>query len=88
MRARDVILQAADLLNGDRMSQHGDALTTHANIAALWSAYLGTSITARDAALMMVLLKVARTKSGRINCDDYVDAADYAGIAAELACNV
>ena len=52
---------------------------------ALWSAYLGTPITARDVALMMVLLKVARTKTGAFNLDDYVDAAGYAGIAVEVA---
>ena len=60
-------------------------LAAHTNIAALWSAYLGMPITARDAALMMVLLKVARTKTGAFNLDDYVDAAGYAGIAAEVA---
>jgi Domain of unknown function (DUF6378) len=34
---------------------------------------------------MMVLLTVARTKTGAFNRDDYVDAAGDAGIAAEAA---
>jgi hypothetical protein len=85
MRAQDVCRRAADLVGGDRARQHGDALAAHNTVAALWSAYLGTPITARDAALMMVLLKVARTKTGAFNLDDYVDAAGYAGIAVEVA---
>ena len=34
---------------------------------------------------MMVLLKIARSKTGTFNLVDFVDAAGYAGIAAEVA---
>ena len=85
MQAQDVCRRAADLVAGGRARLHGDARAVHASIAALWSAYLGTPITARDVALMMVLLNVARTKTGAFNLDDYVDAAGYAGIAVEVA---
>ena len=85
MLAMDVCRRAADLVGGDRARQHGDALAAHTNIAVLWSAYLGMPITARDVALMMVLLKIARTKTGTFNADDYIDAAGYAAIAAEVA---
>ncbi len=37
------------------------------------------------AALMMVLLKVSRTKHGRHNPDNYEDAAGYAGLAGFIA---
>jgi Domain of unknown function (DUF6378) len=84
VRARDVCHRAGKLVGGERARQHGDALAAHANVAVLWSAYLGVPISARDAALMMVLLKVARTKTGAFNLDDYVDAAGYAAIAAEM----
>ena len=77
--------RAIDLVGGDRARQHGEALAAHTNIAVLWSAYLRIPISARDAALMMVLLKVARTKTGNFNLNDYVDAAGYAAIAAEVA---
>jgi hypothetical protein len=33
----------------------------------------------------LVLMKVARTRTGAHNLDDYLDACGYAGIAAELA---
>ena len=84
MRAADVCQLAAGLVSGDRARQHGDALTSHTKIAGLWSAFLGAPITAHDVALMMALLKIARTKSGSFNLDDYVDAAGYAAIAAEV----
>ena len=85
MRARDICFSAAELVGGDRARQHGDARSLHARIAALWSAYLGQTITPHDAALMMLLMKVARTAGGTFNFDNYIDAAGYAGIAAEVA---
>jgi Domain of unknown function (DUF6378) len=85
MRASDVCRRAADLVGGERARQYGSALAAHTNIAVLWSAYLGVPITASDAALMMVLLKIARTKTGAFNLDNYVDASGYSAIAAEVA---
>jgi len=88
MRARDVCRRAADLVSGDRARQYGDARLLHARIATLWSAHLGHSITPHDVALLLLLLKVARTTGGTFNPDNYIDAAGYAAIAAELASDV
>ena len=33
---------------------------------------------------MMALLKVARTQTGAFNLDDFVDAAGYCALAAEM----
>lgn len=81
--------RASRLVGGDRAKQHGDKVDNHQNIAALWNAYLGWRLTGwlepKDVALMMALLKIARTKSGSHNLDDYVDLAGYAGVAAEIA---
>jgi hypothetical protein len=41
-------------------------------------------ITPKDVAILMVLLKLARTKAGEHNIDDYVDACGYSAIAGEL----
>ena len=82
---------AAGLVSGDRAAQHGDKLENHRDIAALWNAYLGwrlpegATLTPQDVALMMALLKIARTKAGGHNADDYVDLAGYAGVAGEIA---
>lgn len=85
IKAGDICARAASLVAGDRAATHGDLVETHDNIAALWSAYLGVPISAKQVALMMALLKIARTKNGALNPDDYVDLAGYAGIAGEIA---
>ena len=64
---------------------HGNKKINHDNIAKMWSAYLDRDISGRDVALMMVLLKVARTKAGSHNTDDYIDMVGYSSIAGELS---
>ncbi|MEW5729992.1 MAG: DUF6378 domain-containing protein [Pseudomonadota bacterium] len=89
--ASAICLRAAELVSGNRAATHGDKLENHANIAALWNAFLGDrlpaghKLSALDVALMMALLKIARTKAGGHNPDDYVDLAGYAGCAGEIA---
>lgn len=85
MKAEDILKCAAGLVAGDRDRQHGAKRQNHENIAALWGAYLGLEIKALDVALLMALLKIARTKTGSHNPDDYLDLAGYAGCAGELA---
>ena len=82
--------RAAELVAGDRERTHGAKLPNHQNIADLWNAYLGRRLdeqrlTPLDVSLMMVILKVARTKIGEHNPDNYVDMAGYAGVAGEIA---
>lgn len=85
MNAYAIISAAAKLVHGDRAKTHGNKALNHKNIAVLWSAYTEHMINAHDVAIMMVLLKVARTKTGELNADDYIDIVGYAGIAGELA---
>jgi len=85
MKNSDILNIASQLVNNDRNDQHGDMTTNHINIAKLWSAYKGVEFTAHDVAVMMALLKIARTKIGKVNPDDYVDACGYLGIAGEIA---
>lgn len=85
-KAAEVCEQAARLVSGDRAKAHGDMIETHSNIAQLWNVYLkGQPISAKDVAVMMALLKIARTMNGDHNPDDYVDLAGYAGCAGEIA---
>lgn len=81
----EILADAGRLISSDRAEQHGDMRANHENIANLWAAYLGTPVSAHDVALMMSLLKIARTKTGQHNQDDYVDAVGYMSIAASLA---
>lgn len=80
-----ILSEAKRLVGGDRHRTHGDKLANHRNIAALWSAFLDMRITPKQAALMMALVKIARTKLGEHNPDNYVDLAGYAGVAGEVA---
>lgn len=92
MKAHEALEAAAALVGGDRARTHGDKIATHANIARMWNAYLdcrpvdrGHAVTSKDVAVMMCLLKIARSSLGSHNSDDYVDMAGYAGIAGEIA---
>ncbi len=90
MKCADLLREVADLVGGDRNDQHGDKHANFHNIAGLWTAYLEAKnvdcrLTPEDVALMMVLLKVARTRTGCYNKDDFTDMCGYASIAYELA---
>lgn len=80
----DVLEEARNLIYGDRAETHGDAKDNFGNIAGLWSVYLGHTVTAEDVALMMTLMKIARTKSGDVNMDDIIDAIGYLALGGEL----
>lgn len=84
MKAEEVCKRAAELVSGDRQRQHGDKKENFANIAALWSAWLGIDLEPSDVAALMLLMKLARTQSGTFNQDDYVDMAGYSGCMAEV----
>jgi hypothetical protein len=84
MKAPEFLETANILVSNDRHATHGDKTMNHVNIAKLWSAYKDIEFTAHDVAIMMALLKVARTKLGNVNRDDYVDACGYMSIAGEI----
>lgn len=100
MQAVEICSKAAELVGGDRAKTHGNKKVNHDAIARLWNAYLvnaeviidgdgfgaSQTLTATDVALMMALLKIARTQSGGTHHDDnYLDLAGYAGVAGEIA---
>jgi hypothetical protein len=89
MKASEIATEAARLVNGERNATHGDAYKNHKNIADLWNAFLGDRLANRlspqDVLLMMALLKIARTQTGVLNLDDYIDAAGYVALAGEIA---
>jgi hypothetical protein len=83
-KTKEFLARASALVAGDRENDYGDKVHNHNNIARLWSAYLDTEIKAHDVAIMMVLLKVARTKLGDVSEDTYIDMAAYSAIAGEI----
>jgi len=84
MITKECLLQAITLSANDRQKDYGDKVDNHNNIARLWSAYLDTDIKAHDVAIMMALLKMARTKLGAVSKDTYIDMAAYSAIAGEI----
>ena len=60
-------------------------------IAKAWNAWLAirrdpaAPLDAHDVGIMMVFMKAARTQSGSLNPDDYVDMCGYAACAGEVA---
>ena len=83
-RTLDFLRDAMTLVEGDRASEYGDKVINHSNIAKLWSAYLDHPLTGHEVAVMMCLLKIARTKVGKRTRDTYVDGAAYMAIAGEI----
>jgi hypothetical protein len=86
MNKSEILLKAAELINGGRQETHGDTKTNHEQIAEFWNIFLdgklkpAEAITSDEVATMMALLKISRSQRGK----DYVDAAAYMAIAGEL----
>ena len=81
---KEILKEANELITGDRHKDYGNKIENHNNIAKLWSAYKDIEITAHDVAIMMALLKVARTKLGAVSKDTYIDMSAYGAIAGEI----
>ena len=84
MNTKEFLSEASRLSGTDRQKDYGDKTNNHNNIARLWSAYLDIKIEAHDVALMMALLKMARTKLGAVSKDTYIDMSAYSSIAGEI----
>ena len=84
MKSNQILNQASVLVQGQREKDYGDKTENHSNIARLWSAYLDIPIQAHDVAILMALLKIARTKLGAVSKDTYTDMSAYSAIAGEI----
>lgn len=82
---RPEILDAAKAcVCGQREQDYGNPENNFGLIGRLWTVYTGTLITAKDVAMMMALLKIARIKTGTGTEDSFVDLAGYAACAGEI----
>lgn len=75
---------AIRLVSEDRNEQYGSPEENLGRIAEMWSGYLGHAVTAMDVALMMVLVKISRSKAGYAR-DNAVDGVAYFLIHDRLA---
>lgn len=85
MKREDTLELAKQCVMKDRQTTYGTPENNFRTIAELWGAYLGTSFSPVQVAMMMLLLKVARQKNCTTYADNYVDIAGYAACASELA---
>jgi hypothetical protein len=79
----DILLEAHGLINGDRQGAYGPPAESFCRTAALWSAYLGHTVSGKDVALCLALLKLSR-EAHRHKPDNLLDAAGYLGLAADM----
>jgi hypothetical protein len=96
MQRNECLEQAMDIINGERAVDYGTALINHKRIAHLWGAYggrvhtredtFGRMFTPVDVAMMMLLVKVARTMEHNKD-DSFVDMCGYAALACEMSEN-
>lgn len=84
MTRKECLTAAIDAVCKDRENTHGSPEDNFKLIADLWSTYTGMKISQRDVAVMMILLKVARVRTGTNHSDNFVDMAGYAACAAEI----
>lgn len=68
----------------EREQQHGSPDENFQIVAEIWGSYLDEKITPSDVAIMMVLFKVARAKTGSIKEDTLRDLIGYIAIAAGM----
>lgn len=84
---QEILQRAHDCVCGQRETDYGNPEDNFTMIAKLWTDYMnvpGVLFTAKDVAMMMALLKVARIRSGKGSLDSFVDLAGYAACAGEI----
>nr|DAE29756.1 MAG TPA: hypothetical protein [virus sp. ctyMK1] len=84
MDRKECLEEAGKAVLTDRENTYGAPEDNFKVIACLWGDYLGIGISPENVAHMMILLKIARTASGKYNPDNYIDIAGYAACAAEI----
>lgn len=85
MKREEVLQKAEEIVKGARQQAYGNPEDCFTSIANLWGSYLNMSLSTTDVAMLMVLLKVARTKGRMGYADNYIDIAGYAACAGELS---
>ena len=84
MKREEVLQKAEEIVKGSRQQAYGNPEDCFTSIANLWGSYLDIHISPSDVAMLMVLLKIARSRGRRDYADNYIDIAGYAACAGEL----
>jgi len=87
MNAEEFLEHAAGLVTR-RRRQYGAPVDVFERVAARWSQVLGVRVTARQVAICLIDLKVARLTHDPRHLDSITDIAGYAGCLAEVLSDV
>ena len=77
MKRAEILDAAKACVCGEREQDYGTPEDSFGLIGQLWTVYMGTLFTAKDVAMMLALLKVARIHNGD-KMDSFIDLAGYA----------
>lgn len=87
MKRAEILEAARQCVCGEREQEYGKPENNFALVGKLWEVYTGQPFSAKDVAMMLALLKVARIKTG-VKGDSFIDLAGYAACAGEIATEV
>jgi len=88
MTRAQILQEAERCVCGHRETDYGSPEDNFQIIADLWAAYKGMPFDSKDVAMMMVLLKIARIRSGTATADSFVDLAGYAACGGEIVTKI
>ena len=77
MSEETILQEAQRIVYGDRNADYGHPLDDYSRTAALWSAILGFPVTAEQAILCMIAVKISR-QVNKPKRDNLTDIAGYA----------
>lgn len=86
----DKILETARSIIAQREAVHGEKNRNMSNICRFWNVFLETRdnvnapLSSFEVAMMLAMLKIARTQTGQRNADDVLDAIGYLAIGHEV----
>ena len=84
MSREEILAAAKQCVCGGRETDYGTPEDSFGLIGQYWTVYTGHTITAKDVAMMMALLKIARIQGNRATGDCFVDLAGYAACGGEF----
>lgn len=98
MTRAEILDVAKKCITGQREQEYGSPEDNFAVIARFWNAYINSnpsiitiknglargSISSKDVAIMMCLLKIARITTGTATDDSFVDLSGYAACGGEI----
>lgn len=77
------LLEANELINGEKAEAYGDVTEEFGKVADLWSVIAGVELSPMQCLLMMSQLKVVRQLQ-KHNPDNIVDACGYIGLIEKV----